>query len=218
MTVKQIWDFIRFVVKDNPNRPEISKEEANLALSIVNQDMFFRKYNFLKTQQDDLIELISGDKDLAPFRTSSQLTLTTGEVALPTNYIHYLGAYTVETSNRREIDIISEQELSKRLQVKSSKPISLFPVMTINESKIKVFPTNLTPIRFFYLKKPTAPVYIDILSQTSGLYEYSSGTSTQLEWNEDLHPEFIRNVLNYLGVQVSLDQVNTYIQNDAERR
>jgi hypothetical protein len=207
MTVKQILDTLRLILKDK-NRPALAKEEYNALLTLVNEDMFWREFN----KGGGVKENVSNNKSLDPFKTSVSLVMLAGEVALPANYVYCLGANTVESTNRREIDIISEIELSKRFANKAGKQIKDFPVGIINDGRLKVFPTNLTPVRFYYLRKPIAPVYATVLNSEKLLYVYDSNGSTQLEWNIDMHPEFIRNILNYLGVQVSLDGVNSYIK------
>lgn len=215
MTVQEILDVCRFILKDSSNAPKLTNEEYNVLLSEVNLDLFWRKMNVLE-RADDFKDAVSHDKDLSVFKTNTTLAPVTGIASLPADYIYCLGAVDT-TSDRREIEIVSEQERSKRMSDKLAKKIEYYPIATIyydtTVNKISILPTNITAVDFFYLRKPTDPVYATTVSGTTGLDEYASGSSTQLEWHESIHPEFIRGILNRLGVNTTLDLISGAIQN-----
>ncbi|MFA5409588.1 MAG: hypothetical protein WC343_12530 [Bacilli bacterium] len=214
MTLHEQLLILNTFIKDKAGMPKLRIPEYNDLLIISNDSLFERTLKRLKAEAAELkikeSDYIARNEDLRPFKLTATISLTTGVGTLPSTLVYPIAVNGVYNTSLRNIEIISEEEKNYRIGNMVAPPIEDYPISIIDTS-IRVWPTNVASIDLTYIKQPTKPVYITSVNATSGLNEYS-GSSTEYEWNEHNHPDLFMEIINLLGISANTEDIKKYLQ------
>jgi hypothetical protein len=235
MTLKQIYDYVNSLISTDDFGGALNLLEFNLLISDYNMEFFKKNVEELYVNQRAGAlnpDLVYSSKVLRPFITSSTQTPLTGVVAISSlssfAYIVKIvtnGAYNGQV---RKIDLISHDELYRRIDNLLEPPLTEKPAAVIEGANIKIYPTNITSVNVAYLKYPATPIfdyYIDAydveqylapstsralgVGETGSLGQTSvtvNSLSVELEYPVDFHPEFVQGLVAKLGLPLR-DQI-----------
>lgn len=158
---------------------------------------------------------------LDPFVQVYQVTPAnspTGTITLPQgqvfpsalNFARLLSAMAVSYDNTRlevvynDIDLVNNDELSKRLKSQLKKVTRDWPIATSGgNGTFQMYPQLPNTAIFTYLSLPVKPVYGYTRTGTQGRnLVYDPGTSTQMQWNESYFSKIIEGAIVYLGLNL----------------
>lgn len=152
---------------------------------------------------------LSAFKERYTFTTADTVS---GVLTLPVDFMHLLSLYTTvfnATLARNvysAVQILNEEELIERLESQVIPVSADDPIGIMNkQNKIQLFPETPKAGGCFYLRRPAKPVFG--FTQSGRAVTYSSGTSTQLEWRQSDIQNIIVIALQYLGINLSAQDV-----------
>lgn len=170
---------------------------------------------------------------LMPFKKQATFTtgsFTAGVYTLPTDYMHLLameinisdddapGGVTYENVDIIPEDRWAERKKSQLIPVSATRPIARFKMDTPPAKAIAMFPAQGYAGTLYYMKRPVAPVFSYTLGGTGNrVITYSSGGSTQMEWNDtEIMNNILPKALQLAGVNLQAgDVVGFFQQKDA---
>jgi hypothetical protein len=148
-----------------------------------------------------------------PFTTASD-----GKVSLPKTegvdpYFESLLSVSVSyydgTKNRfKPVKMLSEDEISERLDSQILAPTSTDPVGMESADSIQLYPQVSLTGYVYYLRRPKKPVFA--YAQTGRTITYNPSTSVQLEWAETSINKILMKTINMFGVNLSDELVLQY--------
>jgi len=148
-----------------------------------------------------------------PFTTASdgKITLPKTEGADP--YFESLLSVSVSyydgTKNRfKPVKLLSEDEISERLDSQILAPTSTDPVGMESADSIQLYPQVSLTGYVYYLRRPKKPVFA--YTQTGRTITYDQAGSTQLEWAETSINKILMKTINMFGVNLSDELVLQY--------
>lgn len=209
MTVHEIRKDLAFVVYLMNKDIKMSVEQFNISLEKSIYDVLKKKIGFPFDPTGAETDMSHNDA-LRRYRTAVQLSLTAGSASLPSDYMRLLpkSCVNISGSTYTRVDYVTEEIWTYKLSHPTLPPTSSFPICKIQGNTMYVRPTSLTTIDFVYIKSPTIPVYAVTL--TNGFYN-SSG-STELDIDDEFHIDIIRQLLEYLSIPMTNEQVLGYLQ------
>jgi len=153
--------------------------EFNQLLAVVNYEYYAQQYEKFQLTQNIT-------DSLKPFISTATVALTTGAGTLPSSpsdYLHTVGKPTcVETISAvtytRTIDVITEAEYAERVVDPITQPTTTYPVAVIRGTTITVYPTSITSITLYFLRKPTAPALDYYLTVATNVRTYMAAAGT----------------------------------------
>lgn len=220
MTVDDIYKTVNFLANKHQSKA-ISPEEFNLALQLVNLEFFKEKYGLpeeyrpgvhLPRQAWQMTQKITDD--LSFLLLSASITIDAdGMGTLPTNYVHHSSTAFKYVLNAEEcgsgqqpgvclvpIEVIMDDEWNTRLCDSIMEPTLRYPVMRFFGKTIEVAPKKLGTIEMKYLALPQTPERRFTFTNDDDVYD--ANLSTQLQWPEQTHPDFISRILVYVGINI----------------
>lgn len=210
MTTEDIVNIIAFILKDNSNAPIIHYEELNSIFNSVNNSILNKRLFSLK-QTGNVAKNIYLDSELTRFITNKDIVFTDGIANFPENYILGLGGVYLKGDEIKTFDCVDNQTYYNMIRNISAKKIKNWGVIVEKGNSLYIYPNNYEYIEFMYLRSPKSGRVIYSYDDNLGINTISGYDN--FEWTENVYPEIIRETLNYLGVQVSLDFINNTIQN-----
>ncbi len=202
-SVDTIYGYMRFLVRKNQSG-SISSTEFFYAWNSEQMDMFqdlkgrFQSRNNGKEGVNTgLIENERIELKLAPFIKTTTIAVAAGLGTRPTDFSYLLafriGGYDVKHINKNQIATVNDNVID--------------PPSTANNcyyytpygAQYKFFPTTVTSADIDYLSVPTDVVWGYTLDG-AGRQVYSSGTSTQPQWNQEEIIEITERTLKKFGV------------------
>jgi hypothetical protein len=154
-------------------------------------------------------------EELLPFETFKLLqngdrnqSIGVNTYDLPTDVMYI----TLITKNGASVDLMSKHEVSARLDSEIIPPTAAEPVaMFYSQSGVKrlrVYPSSVTDIDVFYLKRPAAPEFVYTLNGRQVVYDQAS--STQMLWNDRSIEHIIKRACALAGVNLAAPDVTQY--------
>jgi hypothetical protein len=137
---------------------------------------------------------------LAPFKTFANVTITSGFGNKPSNYAYRTNAEYAGV----EVEIVPESEWVNRKNDPVDVPSATYPICAIRE-QIEVYPTGLTPLKLYYLRKPATVVWAYTSSGDDLIYD--SGNSVDCDFPEDCHVDIICRACVFLGLPLDQDMM-----------
>ncbi len=212
MTLKEIHDFILFMLDKEINGFATS-EEIDMALdwgSMAAFNQYVAYYAETQKFQDAL----------APFKKPFSFTNSTsiaGKVILPDDYLRLLSVSLLKYDNdlqknlMTEIEVLNDDELVERLRsqlkpVNENNPV----IQWIGKGKFQIYPKTMNVGEGWYLKRPDKPKLE--YYQSGREVTYDEFYSTELEWGEGEVTNVIYRALQFLGVNLSSEQMIQYTQ------
>lgn len=235
MTLKQIYDYLNALLATDDLGGALNLKEYNLLLYDYNLEFFKRNVEELYANQRAGAlnpDLVYSSKVLRPFVTASTQTPATGVVAISSlssfAYIIKISTNGAYNGQIRKVDLVSHDELYRRLDNLLEPPITEKPVAVLEGTNINIYPTNITSVNIAYLKYPATPIfdyYIDAndveqylapaatralsAGETGSTGQTSTtvtSTTVELEYPSEFHPEFVQGLVAKLGLTLR-DQI-----------
>lgn len=209
MTLHEIRKDLAYIVYLMGRDIKMSLEQYNLNLEKAIYDVLKKKIGYPFDPMGAETDMAHNDA-LRRYREPVQLNLTSGSASLPSNYMRLLpkSCMNIDGSDYTRIDYVTEAIWTYKMTHPTLSPTSAYPICKIQGNTMYVQPTSLTTIDFVYIKRPTTPVYSVTLS--NGFYNNSG--STEIDLDEEFHIDFIRQLLEYLSIPMTNEQLLGYLQ------
>lgn len=205
MTIQEIHNFVLLLLNKH-NTGYSTPSEIDDALDRAQMWYFNRLYGNVEEYQPGrpvprvAYGMTSAVHDhLSSFKNNSvSNSNSSGLATLPSDYMHIIAI----RKNDKSVPIISEDELGIRLESYIFAPSSTEPVAIISgKGKVQLYPKEThSTLSIDYLERPEAPVFA--YTQSGRTITYSSGSSTQMGWNEPALNAIIMRAVQYLGVNL----------------
>lgn len=222
MTINDVHNTIQYIVNKDQNQ-SITHAEIDLILDKA-QLVLFNQYHTnpkmpAQAQAARYGESQRIDDSLSAFK--SIYTFATGDtpggiLTLPGTYMHLISLHTTTYNNQlgrnvtHAVQILSEEELSMRLESQVIPLDDEEPVAIMYQSSIRMYPATTKQGQLFYFRRPAVPVFGYTSSGRTATY--NSGTSTQLEWRDYDIMNIISIALTYIGINMSSADVTQFAQ------
>jgi len=210
------------VVLDQNNRGPLAPTEFNKIATQSQQEIYTEYFNELnlllrlpKTDvaQADRIALL--EEKIALFKRSDFITFTSGTTVTLTSNIKEVNTVSY---NESEVERIEQRDLYTTNKSPLTAPSAEYPVYTINNRKLTIYPTNLSGgINVDYLNFPSDVKWNFTVNQEFGNYVYSSSGSSDFEIHEFDQPLLVSKILAYAGV-LSNDQLAASLASSKEQK
>lgn len=201
MDLEDFYEQINFYINQKQGG-WYSPPELDLMVDRAQMTLYNRYYMQFATSQrlSDVIGIFKFDMS---FTTTSN-----GIVNMPANYLNLLSVYTLVTyddsvTRQRAVEMISENELSIRLNSQVC-PVTVYdPIgIQLSDNDVQLYPKQIHNGVCTYLRRPRAPLFS--YSLVSGrVIVYDVNTSQQLEWNDKDYKSIALIVLEELGINLS---------------
>ena len=169
MNLEEIKNYIEIKLNKNQNGWVLTPVRYNILLNALNIDYYESKvqdplkpntgYEFNK-KNIDLMRV---------FKVSAEIPLVKGVGLIPDDYRHYSASYfnlyynnkekCVVDIDPRKIPYIKDTYLPDRLSSSIQAPSLDFPVWTLLNNEINVYPKIIKNMVLHYLRKPKTPIY-----------------------------------------------------------
>lgn len=155
---------------------------------------------------------------LSPFKSVYNFTtLTSGYVIVPDDdYIKFLDLQIYfNISDRRvyyPVKLINEDERADRLNSQIDPVTSTSPIGEQTAAKtFRLYPTHAYNGNVTYLRRPVKPVFgYNVIS--GRVIVYDAGTSTQLEWGQDMINTILIKSLKLIGINIKEADVSGFAE------
>lgn len=140
---------------------------------------------------------------MAPFYTYGTLTYDTGtkKYPLPSD-VHMVEDRGVSTSANRVVEEVDRSALNHMLNMQGG-PSTLFPVMILEGSDIKVYPETITEdLNLNYIRLPKKPKWTYTVVGGSELFNPSAGDYQDFELNQAEFTNIVLGMLVYFGINL----------------
>lgn len=151
------------------------------------------------------------ESDLTPFYVDQVQTVTSQE----TNISDWYYIDTFYTNNSVFPEIISRQEIPTRINHPTKTPTEEYPVGSIIEKGLKLWPSTITSATVVYYKKPKKPVFTTTVNDDGDLV-YDATNSTEFEWKDENRLEIIHLIAQDLGVNIEKQELIQLAQKQVE--
>ena len=194
MTVNEIKNVVTSIVSAEKTGYKLLPERYNLYLQKANLELF--NQSLREWEKKQIITDI-----LYPFKVKADLTFAAGVATRPADYARFSAAYYDDGATVVPIEEVTDAELPDRISNAITTPTEAYPIICFYNEKINILPVSITTgVDLLYIKKPRDPVYAEKVD--NGINVYDSGSSDQLEFDEIYHPDIIRIIVGYAGIQV----------------
>jgi len=220
MNVDELYKWVNFV-SNKEQAGQVSPEEFNLALKVINIDLFKEKYGLpeqyvpgqpLPAQAWQVTQKITDD--LSFLLPSIPIIKLNGFFQRPSDYLAFSSARAIYTYNAgckvekdegTGIEIITDSEINTRLKNSIVGPEKDFPIGNFYAQGIRVWPELVDVIMLTYLREPRTP--FRAYNIVNDVDVYDAANSVQIEWNVTLHNDFAIRMLFYYGINLSEDKL-----------
>lgn len=193
-----------------------SKYVGDKRLSIEQYNIYLREalFDVLKEQIGFPNNIAGAETDqykrdaLRKYKKTASIALTTGTGTLPSDYMRLLPD-SCSTGNII-VTYVTEAQWKYRIGHSILAPDTDYPICKITGNSIYVSPTTITTIDIVYYKTPLTPVYA--VTMTNGIQTYNTGSSVELEIDEEYHQDIVRKILEYLSVPETNENRLGYLQ------
>ena len=210
------------VVLDQNNRGPLAPTEFNKIATQSQQEIYTEYFNELnlllrlpKTDvaQADRIALL--EEKIALFKRSTFITFTSGTTVTLTSNIKEVNTVSY---NGSEVERIEQRDLYTTNKSPLTAPSAKYPVYTINNRNLTIYPTNLSGgINVDYLNFPSDVKWNFTVNEEFGNYVYASSGSSDFEIHEFDQPLLVSKILAYAGV-LSNDQLAASLASSKEQK
>lgn len=205
MNVDEIKKWVEYNLTKDQSGNTMSPSEYNICLKWANNELFKWKYSLpeqyapgrpLPSQAWSITQ--ENIDALSPFligrggKNHPQLKVDiNGQALIPNDYIHHSSI----RYNGRPVEVVSNDVIGDRVTSSIVNPTEKYPICSFYESYIQFYPKVLSYVDFDYLRMPVTPIWAYTIINDEAVYNPSG--SIQLEWKEQLHPDFANLVLQY---------------------
>jgi len=231
MTLMEIYDFIKFVGNKDYNGSYFAPDEYNSAIQVANLDNFKKEFGLpeqykpgfpVSAQSADVNKKSMDRLGFLKVRNSS-MTVTSGVMTLPVDFIYwdtliYNFARTIHgtmTTLPKVVELLKPEQFTERRGNWIKKPMVWKPICTIVGDTVRIMPVEINSVEIYYWRMPVRPVFAYTI--TNDELVYNPGGSTEFEWPETCHPDIIRILLSYLGINLSSQEIIQYAEMQKEK-
>jgi len=194
MTVNEIKNIVTSVVSSERTGYTLKPEDFNLYLQKANFELFNQSLKNWENKQ--VITDI-----LYPFKVKADLTFAAGVATRPADYARHSAAWYDDGATIVPVEVVTDAELPDRINNAITAPTVAYPIIYFLNEKINILPVSITTgVDLLYVKKPTTPVYAEKVENEINVYD--SASSTQLDFDEIYHPDVIRTIIGFTGIDV----------------
>ncbi len=174
-----------------------SPEEVDSAIYSAMIALFNQQYKaFGETQR------ISDD--LARFKTTTPIPLSSGVGPMPSGHVYTLSVYGTKLGAQSVIKrcrIVEEQFIAQYIDSEAFAPTEDNVIARLVGSNIEVYPNTITELGMTYLRKPNPPKYAYTLTGLlNNIPVYDPLNSVQIDYSDIVYNQIIEKTLTYLGV------------------
>lgn len=195
MTIKDLHDNLRLMIPEGDGRYFAPANLDNF-IHLAVMDLFNQDYKIFEESQRIT-------ETLAFFRASSAIPIAASVGSLPSNLMFIskllctkIGSVVVE----RGATLITNQFANDLFISEAFGPTENDIYIERIAGAIQVRPATVTEITVTYLRKPTKAVFGYTTSIDGFSKVYNVGSSTQIDFPEQAHPEIMNKALRYIGV------------------
>lgn len=242
MTLNQILKYVNYICQKENSGSTLKPNQLNFILPASSVNMFNRKVQ--EAQMLAIQSKIPFNKTLyehvalREFHVLENITITAGSFDMATlsnSYAYWLSMITLYNGTHREIEILTDKDLTDRRTNLLAPQLEDYPGAMILGNIIKVFPTNITSAEFVFMKNPVTPVFDYYYDANFNLIYLAVGTShllatgevgsagqtagttvtsntVELDWNQLWHIEFCNEVLQKVGINLKDVQIEQYVR------
>jgi hypothetical protein len=242
MTLNQVLKYVNYICVKENSGSTLKPDQLNFIFPASDINMFNRK-----VQEAQLLAIQSRmpfnktlyeHMALREFHVTENITFTSGIFDITTligSYAYWLSMITLYNGSYREIEILTDKDLTDRRTNLITKQLEDYPGAMILGNTIKVYPTNITTAEFVFMKNPVTPVfdyYYDanlnlvylaagathlLTTGETGSAGQTAGTTVtsltvELDWNELWHVDFCNEVLQKIGINLKDEQIRAYVR------
>ena len=208
MTVNQIKNIVTSDLSAERTGYTLRAEQYNDYLEKANYDLFNQ---VIKNWEEG--QAITDT--LYPFKVKTDLTFAAGVADRPANYARFSAAYYDDGATVVPVEELTDAELPDRINNAITAPTAAYPVICFYNEKINILPVSITTgVDLIYVQKPTTPVYAEKVENAINVYD--SASSTQLDFDELYHPDVVRLIVGYTGIDVKDNLIIQAIDREKE--
>jgi hypothetical protein len=176
MTVSDCVNYLNYLIKKEKSGGELTTPNINILFQAVNIEMFNMLANeaemYSKQNKIPFSDVINSFKSLPDFITTpaSQLTvrlgssgIPAGSIVLPSDYSRFIRASIFYKGQQREVEILTGEELSKKLnnllhRWNEFPGIHIYNNGGVLTANLYPIDSSITSMSLTYLARPPAPV------------------------------------------------------------
>ena len=195
------------------NRGYLSPSEFNLLAKLVQDEIYneyFTEYKKAYNRKNKgLVGVGYGNtvktlgEKLSKFFTSKLITINSGEGVLPNDLV-FIEKYGVKSTKANAFTGKVLDELVgvsvNHLLNSEVKPTEIYPVFSLIDNKIKVYPDTITEVEMRYLRKAKTPSWTYSTVNGSPMFNPSSSTYQDFELNQSEFDNICIRMASYLGI------------------
>jgi hypothetical protein len=232
MNLDEIRNSVNFRLNKDNTGLTLPSRQFNTILQVVNLEFFKlayglpeeydknapfarRAYEVSQRMTDDLnpflVSLDGRDKGYLPVDNR-------GVAVIPSDYAHVTAVgYDTQSDvpKRIIIEIMTNAQWDSRMGSRIIKPSLKNPICKFHSKKLLLFPYDIGPIAFSYLRYPKKPVYAVIEDPATETEVYDPTMSVELEWPQDVHTDIVNMIVWYASENLG-DQLR--IQTASQRK
>ena len=232
MKLDDIYTLCNYISNKHKSGNAFTINQFNLLIEILNRDFFKKKVEesgyFMNRRSMSFNKALDSSKNLHKF-VHNETIAAAGSTTY--TYAYFLGA--TNTANDVPIDFVSEEEYNDRVGDSVMAPAADAPVAMERGDDLVIKPDSIANINLSYYRYPNTPkldYYIDTNSviqflsagqthvwatgeidstgttRTLGQPNWSSQT-VELEYNQDMHDDFMNDILSRVGVRLEKQAV-----------
>jgi hypothetical protein len=194
----------------------LPESDFNVLLQSASIELFDKEYKKYEQTQ----EITDTLRRFKVIKTGAQLTIDTsgGKITIPTDYAHKGElAYKYNGTTFRPIDIVTDDQWYSRIGSFITQPSIKYPIAKMVGNYFYYSPFGVSGLQsayveLSYLRYPTTPVFAMTINPTTYSEQYDTGTSVELDWNEDDKLRISGLILAKLGITVSENSLFQYGQ------
>jgi len=167
MNLDEIKKYVQIKLNKNQNGWVLTPDRYNLLLKALNVEYYEEKVQ-KPTAPNVGYEFTKKHIDLfRDFKVSVQIPLVNGIGQLPEGYRHYSSVYynlyykdgCELNINPKKVSYVKDSRLPDRLQSSIQAPTLAYPIWTLINGQIEVWPKEVKNLEFTYLKKPVDAIF-----------------------------------------------------------
>lgn len=231
MLVDKVYKAVQLIAAKDFTGGYISPADYNKAAELAQMDIVTEKYGSVQTFAYG--QSYAGDKTFDPLKTDTNLILSSGLVAIPSDYLYFSTAHGYIISNGSgksvPIDYVNDLEWVERNGSYIDSPDIFNPIMRQVGSNFEVAPQDITQMRMTYIKVPLIPWWNytsssnvltfvtsggETTNPNSGV---TAGDSTDFTLSDTEFFVLTAKILKYLGIEIRDGELYQLVDNEVNK-
>lgn len=237
MNINEIYTLCNYITNKDVSGNAFTPNQFNDIVEILNRPFFKKKVEesgyFENRKSMSYNDTLNTSKNLHKFIVNETIAAAGGTTY---TYAYFLGASDSDTDFL--IELIEEAEYQDRVGDSILAPSASAPVAMERGDNVVIKPDTVANVNLSYYRFPTDPFldyYIDVngaiqflsagathtwttseidssgTTRTTGQPDWTSLT-VELEYNEDMHEDFMNEILSRAGVKLKEGQITQYAE------